>query len=240
MSLDPTEVVPSASSSNHGSRDRHERNSSSAASSSSASASSSSSSSSGHRPLISVSEQISSLIKTLFAMQQDGRLCDVHFVLDDGTRIPAHRAVLSAGSTYFRALFASSMMEATTDEIPLPGLRSSFALRMMIEFLYTGRILNPTLSAAAGSGSIASIDDVANAMLAVLELADLYGIDPLFAACAAFLKQRITVTNCVSWLCFTAQLPRCHELHQSCLAFFCRFDSNIEFSCFSFLLAIMA
>jgi hypothetical protein len=187
-------------------------------------------------------------------------------------RIPAHRAVLAASSVYFRTLFNSSMLEATATEIQLPGMRSPLAFRLMLEFLYTGKIMNPSpaptalapdamartsttslgnaygpmmdnvqpaWSAAAADGpapatsssadssssarSSASIDAAADAILGVLELADLYGMEVLHAACVHFLRQRVTVASCVRWLLFAARLPSCVELYQSCFSFLCRF-----------------
>jgi hypothetical protein len=258
-----------------------------------------------NRPLIAVQEQYSAVIKQLFAMQQEGRLCDVWFVLhtadagapatavaslDSGSlddcdmadssssssssasftstggvvRIPAHRAVLAASSAYFRTLFNSSMLEATATEIQLPGMRSPLAFRLVLEFLYTGKIMNPTpapqavardaislgnahalmmddaetaasspaasdgtsptsSSPSASARSAASIDAAADAILGVLELADLYGIDALHAACIHYLRQRVTVASCVRWLLFAARLPSCLELYQSCFSFLCRF-----------------
>lgn len=217
-----------------------------------------------NRPQISVTEQHVQIIKTLFVMQQEGQLCDVHFVLhadadtgaasqltsaggavsfDTGSldcdvnmaaaaaaattmmitnaagerivRIPAHRAVLAASSSYFRSLFTSSMIDASSSEIDLPGVRSPAAFRLMLEFLYTGKI-------AATGGPSAHTDEVADSIVGVLELADLYAIESLHTACITFLRQRITVTNCVHWLQFAKHLPSCTELYQTCLAFFCR------------------
>jgi hypothetical protein len=306
MSLDPSEV-----------RSRRSGGGSASGGAGASSSSSASAAAAVNRPLIAVPEQHSAVIKQLFAMQQEGRLCDVWFVLhtadagapapavasiDSGSlddcdmadssssssgaaahltatgaggvvRIPAHRAVLAASSVYFRTLFNSSMLEATATEIQLPGMRSPIAFRLMLEFLYTGKIMNPSpaskalapdatartsaallgnayapmmddaqpaWSASAADGltpassssaasssssarSSASIDAAADAILGVLELADLYGMEVLHAACIHFLRQRVTVASCVRWLLFAARLPSCVELYQSCFSFLCRF-----------------
>jgi hypothetical protein len=201
-----------------------------------------------NKPLISVSEQHGQVIKALYQMQQEGQLCDVHFVMHTDTanaggsldcgsldcdmavdqntiRIPAHRAVLAASSSYFRALFTSSMLDASSSEIEIPGIRSPQTFRLLIEFLYTGKIANP---APSDDPNVAPSAELADQILGVLELADMYAVEVLHSACIAFLRQRITVSNCLRWMYFTKQLGNCADLYQGCLAFFCRSVNHSE------------
>uniref|UniRef100_A0A8C3W863 Armadillo repeat containing 5 n=1 Tax=Catagonus wagneri TaxID=51154 RepID=A0A8C3W863_9CETA len=47
---------------------------------------------------------------------------DLHFLLDSGLRLPAHRAASATASPFFRALLAGSFAEAQMDLVPLRGL----------------------------------------------------------------------------------------------------------------------
>jgi hypothetical protein len=116
-----------------------------------------------------VIEQSSLILKTLYEMQQRGTLCDVTFVLDTQQgeeRIPAHKAVLASGSPYFLSMFTSAMRESSDEEVRLPGMRSPMAFRLLLEFCYTGKI-NQLAPAS-------QVELQADAILGVLELADLY------------------------------------------------------------------
>jgi hypothetical protein len=116
-----------------------------------------------------VAEQSALILKTLYEMQQRGTLCDVTFVLDTPhgeERIPAHKAVLASGSPYFLSMFTSAMRESSDEEVRLPGMRSPMAFRLLLEFCYTGKI-NQLAPAS-------QVELQADAILGVLELADLY------------------------------------------------------------------
>lgn len=41
-------------------------------------------------------------MQALFALKENNQLCDATIVLDDGSEIAVHRAILCACSTYFR------------------------------------------------------------------------------------------------------------------------------------------
>ncbi|KAK6039519.1 BTB/POZ domain protein, partial [Cooperia oncophora] len=65
-------------------------------------------------------------------------LCDVTLVAE-GTRIKAHRIVLSTCSDYFKAMFTSNMAEIRKEEIEMVNVESG-ALIALIDFCYSGRI----------------------------------------------------------------------------------------------------
>ncbi len=111
-------------------------------------------------------------------------------------------------------------MEASAAEVYLGPVRHLPAFRLLLEFCYTGKIAQPI----AGAG----LEELADSVLGVLELADLYSMEPLFLECTRFLKQRVCHSNCVNWLRFTQQLPNCSALFQACLAYFCRFDEKFR------------
>lgn len=41
-------------------------------------------------------------MQSLFELQENNQLCDATILLEDGTVIPVHRAILCACSTYFK------------------------------------------------------------------------------------------------------------------------------------------
>ncbi|KAK6048285.1 BTB/POZ domain protein, partial [Cooperia oncophora] len=65
-------------------------------------------------------------------------LCDVTLVAE-GTRIKAHRIVLSTCSDYFKAMFTNNMAEIRKEEIEMVNVESG-ALIALIDFCYSGRI----------------------------------------------------------------------------------------------------
>ena len=94
-------------------------------------------------------------MKHLNSMYREKKLCDVILVCgdDEHERIHAHRAILSANSDYFYAMFTNDLVESQQTEIALSGIDSS-ALKSLVDYIYTGKVeLNdinvcPILSAA--------------------------------------------------------------------------------------------
>lgn len=41
-------------------------------------------------------------MQSLYELQENNQLCDATILLEDGTAIPVHRAILCACSTYFK------------------------------------------------------------------------------------------------------------------------------------------
>lgn len=65
---------------------------------------------------------------------------DITFILDNGMKsIPAHKAILSARSEYFEAMFrVGGMMESSLQEIAISHDASSF--KRLLEFIYTNGV----------------------------------------------------------------------------------------------------
>lgn len=123
------------------------------------------------------------VLQTLNAYRQSGTLTDV--VLRAGCRdFPCHRAALSAGSTYFRSLFAAGRPErglAVVLVVPetLGPAATAAALSVVLDYVY-------------GAGVRLCAEDEAAAVLA---LAGRLGVEGLREACARFLESRLRAAN---------------------------------------------
>ncbi|XP_021560360.1 kelch-like protein 35 [Neomonachus schauinslandi] len=128
------------------------------------------------------------VLQTLNAYRRSGTLTDV--VLRAGGRdFPCHRAALSAGSAYFRSLFAAGPLEHGLAVVPVapvapvaseagPGAAAA-ALAVVLDYVY-------------GAGVRLRAEDEAAAVLA---LAERLGVAGLREACASFLEGRLRAAN---------------------------------------------
>ena len=78
------------------------------------------------------------LLEGLHQLRQQEELCDVVLRVD-GSRIHAHRVVLSSCSPYFKAMFTGSLCEREKEEIEMKSVDEA-ALSSLVEFAYTGKI----------------------------------------------------------------------------------------------------
>lgn len=74
----------------------------------------------------------------LFSFQEDGWLCDIEIVCDDGS-VSAHRVILAATSSYFKHMFSSAMMESSSSKIRMNGMTVD-SLTCILRFLYTNKL----------------------------------------------------------------------------------------------------
>jgi hypothetical protein len=65
----------------------------------------------------------------------DSLLCDVTLAVGS-VRLPAHRVVLAACSSYFHAMFTGDLLEARESTVTLKGIEGS-ALQALVNFMYT-------------------------------------------------------------------------------------------------------
>ncbi|XP_035687774.1 kelch-like protein 9 isoform X3 [Branchiostoma floridae] len=79
------------------------------------------------------------LVSRLYNMKKTGELCDVTLVVQEED-IPAHRAVLSACSDYFRAMFTSGMRESSDSKIVIKGVTGR-AVSQLVDYAYTGELV---------------------------------------------------------------------------------------------------
>lgn len=57
----------------------------------------------GEKPLLECAKTMSyQAMQALNELRENNQLCDANIVLEDGTTLPVHRAILCACSTYFK------------------------------------------------------------------------------------------------------------------------------------------
>jgi hypothetical protein len=86
-----------------------------------------------------VRELPSARISEFGSLLDDPTRVDVTFVVNN-ERIPAHRTILAARSTYFRTMFSSGMKEAQEGNDIIVQDTSPEAFRAMLLYLYTDEL----------------------------------------------------------------------------------------------------
>ena len=130
-------------------------------------------------------------------------LSDVQLVVVHGEqqrRFRCHKVILAAMSTYFRALFAGGMAEATAAEVTLKDIDPA-CCEHVLRLLYgqSVRITGPSL-------------------LTLMHLADFYGVAQLYARTAELLESHVTKEsdNCCAKLAEAAALG-CVQAQAHCV-----------------------
>ena len=97
--------------------------------------------SSGGKPRFSCPHYAQKMLLNLNALRLDSRFCDVEIKVGDATSVHAHRAVLSASSAYFEAMFRPELglSEGKQKTVTLHSIRADI-LELLVEFIYTGQI----------------------------------------------------------------------------------------------------
>ncbi|XP_078685434.1 kelch-like protein 9 [Branchiostoma floridae x Branchiostoma belcheri] len=145
------------------------------------------------------------VVQGLQQLRTDVTTCDVVLVAEHAT-FPAHRAVLSACSDYFRAMFTVGMRECGEKKVTLHGL-TSVGVSAAVHYMYTGEVhLSDTaLQDVLEAASILLINDVldiclehlietmsVDSCLTRLHQADCYSLDRLETAADDFILAHIT------------------------------------------------
>ncbi|CAF4621059.1 unnamed protein product [Rotaria sp. Silwood1] len=132
------------------------------------------------------------LIENLNLLRKQKELCDVILIIGQ-SQIPAHRAVLSACSAYFKAMFTGELAESRKTEIIIHDI-DDFAMELLIEFCYTSRII---------------VDEKNVQML--LPAACILQIEEVQITCCEFLQKQLDPSNCLGIRAF-ADTHSCQEL----------------------------
>lgn len=111
-------------------------------------------------------------------LRRNGQLCDAVIRVEDG-QFPVHRAIMSACSPYFRALFTNGMHETDQREVYIPGVAADM-MGLIIEFAYT-------------RDSNVNADNVER----LLPAADQFHVLGLTKACCQYLASHLEPENCI-------------------------------------------
>ncbi|KAK1612211.1 hypothetical protein QYE76_035884 [Lolium multiflorum] len=138
-------------------------------------------------------------------------LPDVTFVVDDDdTEIHAHKLVLAARSSVFRAaFFHGSMKERSMRRIGMDDMSAS-TLRAMLDFIYTDE--QQPRSMMKEEGVVAMAHDL-------LVAADLYDLERLRLMCEKILCENMDADNVMTTLMQAHGRPSCRQLEASCIEF---------------------
>ncbi|CAL1530678.1 unnamed protein product [Lymnaea stagnalis] len=143
-----------------------------------------------------------SVLAGLQHLREMQQLFDVILVADS-REFPAHRVVLASCSDYFRAMFTDGLRECTESRVSLNGLTAS-SIAHLIDFAYNSTI---------------NIDS--DNVLDVLSGATHVQILPVISACENYLKDHLTIENCVN-TAKVAELFSLRHLQQHVMNFVCR------------------
>lgn len=132
-------------------------------------------------------------------MCEKNEFADVTFIVED-TRIPAHKNILSARSSYFNSMFGGGLVGSKQDEIRLTVPLNAF--KAILKYIYTGRL------------SLAAFE--LNEIFQVYDLANQFKFDSVKKIGLEYLTENLTFENSVAIL-NAAQLYSWDNLQISCL-----------------------
>ncbi|XP_046575253.1 LOW QUALITY PROTEIN: kelch-like protein 10 [Haliotis rubra] len=135
----------------------------------------------------------------LSELRKKGELCDAVIRVED-TTYKIHRAIMSACSPYFRALFTNQMFDTNKREVTIPGV-SPDIMHILIEYAYTRDI---------------KIDRENVEQL--LPAADQFHVTGLVRLCCDFLLKEMCAENVIGIRAF-ARAYFCHSLERHALRF---------------------
>lgn len=139
------------------------------------------------------------VLQKVHALRRHKKLCDV--TLRAGEKeINAHRAILSACSAYFLAMFTHELLESGQEVVSIKEI-SGDVLSNLIDFAYTG-ILTVTVENVQ--------DTLAGASLLQMKQAQ--------EVCCEFLKSHLDVSNCLGIKNF-AEINGCTQLSEVVVSF---------------------
>nr|XP_022918418.1 kelch-like protein 10 isoform X2 [Onthophagus taurus] len=147
-------------------------------------------------------------MQSLYELQENNQLCDATILLEDGTSIPVHRAILCACSTYFKALFTTTLHGKNKTNVLLPGV-SSEMMHALLSYIYL-RKLN------------VNEDNVYK----LLTTADYLSILGVLEICCDFLEYKLNPTNAIGIMLF-ARSHFCRKLAESAWKYIMRFFVQI-------------
>lgn len=151
------------------------------------------------RPRVSVPSYFNASFENMNRLRQKEALCDVTLVVG-GIRIPAHKVVLAAASSYFEAMFTAGMVESRENVIELHNIDAS-SIQSIVEFMYTSKIE-------------ISEDNVQS----LLPASTIIQVELVRSECCKFLSAQLSPCNCLGIFIF-ADMHGCHQLTHSAKSF---------------------
>lgn len=142
-----------------------------------------------------------SLAEDLSPMVDSEHFSDVRFEVQ-GRVIHAHKFILFARCEYFRRMFTSGYKESTDSTITLPDVSYDVFL-CVLTFLYTGKPREITADHA----------------IEVLNLANLYNIEPLKRVCTDIMISRSLSVPNAAYILQAADTYQAPQLRKKCLEF---------------------
>lgn len=132
-------------------------------------------------------------------LRRFGQLCDAVITVEH-QEFPIHRAIMSASSPYFRALFTNSLDSMEKREVEIHGVTADI-MQIIIDYAYTRR---------------ARIDQTNVERL--LPAADQFLVHGLVRGCCDFLVGELEAGNCIGIFNF-ARAYFCHNLERTAYRF---------------------
>ena len=132
-------------------------------------------------------------------LRLEGTFCDVTLIVD-GQEFQVHKAVLSAASSYFKAMFTCNLAESSLAKVPLNGVESSI-MKQLLDYIYSSEI-------------VISKENVQS----LLSAANLLELLPVRDACCQYLDRHMDETNCLGIQSF-AEAHNCLDLQQKARTF---------------------
>ncbi|XP_052791911.1 kelch-like protein 10 [Mya arenaria] len=132
-------------------------------------------------------------------LRKSGQLTDAVIVVEHH-KFPIHRAIMSACSPYFRALFTNELFNTDRKEVVIPGV-SAEAMKIIIDYAYTRRI-----------------DVCPDNVELLLPAADQFHVNGMVKACCDYLAAEMTAENCIGIYKF-AKTYFCHQLERTAARF---------------------
>ncbi|KAJ9582804.1 hypothetical protein L9F63_022845 [Diploptera punctata] len=126
-------------------------------------------------------------MQSLYELRQNGLLCDATVRVDDGGVFPVHRAILSACSSYFRALFTTTLHSREKIDVLLPGVTSD-KLTLILQYAY-----------------LRQVDISEENVCELLITADYLCVVGVLELCCEFLRNSLTVHNCIGIMRFARE-----------------------------------
>lgn len=128
-------------------------------------------------------------------LRKSGQLTDAVIKVENQS-FPIHRAILSACSPYFRALFTNEMFATNRREVVIPGV-SADIMKTIIDYAYTRKV-----------------EITSENIELLLPAADQFHVNGMVKACCDFLASQLEDENCIGIYKF-AKSYFCHNLERT-------------------------